>query len=95
VVGVPLIVGAAAKAQSGANSTAKSERAKAIVGTRAKRARAFVVEKGMRVPIRVITTRRRTRRSSHPHTENSVPPDSFLVGHRMHEACRCDGLLAL
>ena len=70
VAGVPLIVGAAAKAQSGASNTANSERATAIVGTRAARARAFLIEVGMHIPSRVTTTRRRTRRSSHPHTEN-------------------------
>jgi hypothetical protein len=51
VVGVPLIFGAAAKAPSGASNRANSERAKAIVGTRAPRARAFLIETGMRIPI--------------------------------------------
>ena len=67
---MPLIVGAVAKAQSGASNTANNERAAAILGTRAARARAFLIEVGMHIPIRVTITRRRTRRSSHPHTEN-------------------------
>jgi hypothetical protein len=54
VGGVPEIFGAAAYALSGASSTAKIERAKAMVGTRATRARAFLVEKGMHIPSGVI-----------------------------------------
>jgi hypothetical protein len=27
------------------------------------------------------------------HEQSTVPPDSSLVGHRRHEACRCDGVL--
>src|SRR4051812_41569895 len=69
VGGVPEIFGAAAYVLNGASNTAQSARAMAIVGTRAARACAFLVEEGMRIPMRVTTTRRRTRRSSHPHTE--------------------------
>jgi hypothetical protein len=70
VDGVPEIFGAAAYVLSGASNTAKSERTEAIVGTRTARACAFLVEKGMRIPSRVTKTQRRSRRSSHPHTEN-------------------------
>ena len=51
VGGVPEILGAAAYALNGASNTAKSERATAIMGTRATRARAFLSELGMRIPI--------------------------------------------
>ena len=93
---MPLIVGAAAKALSGASSMAKSERATAIVGTRAARARVFLVEKGMRIPSRVTTKHGVAHDAARTRTPKiSVPPDSILVGHRVHEACRCDGLLTL
>lgn len=38
--------------------------------------------------------RRFMRRSVHPPSVSAVPPDSILVGHRRHEACRCDGVSA-
>jgi hypothetical protein len=98
LAGVPEIVGAAAYAPSGASNTAKSERTAAIVGTRTARARVFLIKKGMRIPSRVTTCRLHSvaRDAARTRTPKiSVPPDSILVGHRMHEACRCDGLLTL
>lgn len=68
--GVPEILGAAANALSGANSTATNEtadRAKTIARTRAN-ARAFFDDMGMHIPNNRPITRRRSRRSSHPHT---------------------------
>jgi hypothetical protein len=50
VGGVPEILGVAAKALSGANSTARSETTMAIVGAHTTRARAFFAEMGMQVP---------------------------------------------
>ena len=37
--------------------------------------------------------RPRAHGEASPREQSTVPPDSSLVGHRRHEACRCDGVL--